>query len=572
METITQKQQLENLKLDLQRIQKSAYQAAVDANQDNLDDIAFEVRTSKNNYESGPSITYRNYFKMLNDIAKSSSALGIKKEDTILTLMPNLLEARALIYGHNIIGSTVFPTALMAPNNMVAKFINDNEIKNIFILSDIYEKYQNALNEKSLEHIICVGENIPKHKKIIPWTEYYQLKDNVASNIEPYYEKDKTAFLIGTSGTTGVAKCTCITNENLNAGALAYVDGNLMPGKTFMDILFPSITYGLIMGHVQLLDHKKTYIIPEVLLENTVKALCAIKPDIFAGGPVHQINIINSDEFKAGKIPPRKIYLSGGASLPKTVEETANNVQAGYKENGTINENLLVRQGYAMTETTGTGTMNPIGDYALGSIGKPIPYIEVKICNPETNQELGPNEPGEVYISGPTVAKGYYKNPEETKKAFQLHDDGKIWVHTNDIAYKDQDGHFFHVDRSKNIFMRIGTNVFPHIIAEFLNTLPYVKDSHVLGIEHPKYQTVPIAFIELQDNLPLSLEEILTNIKNECVANLEELSVPLDYIFVSHLPRNLGGKIDNNILKSALNIDYSKNPEGIQMVRELKLK
>ena len=154
----------------------------------------------------------------------------------------------------------------------------------------------------------------------------------------------------------------------------------------------------------------------------------------------------------------------------------------------------------------------------------------------------------------------YLNNDEETDKVVKIHRDGKRWIHTKDIAYMDEDGHIFHVDRIKNIFMRTGFNVHPSKISEFINTLPYVVNSVVIGFDHPKEVCVPIAFVQLDETMVKGMTDDMVEdiLKKECYSNLEETSVPYEFVFVDDLPINLGGKIDVRKIKSQSDIDLNK--------------
>ena len=134
----------------------------------------------------------------------------------------------------------------------------------------------------------------------------------------------------------------------------------------------------------------------------------------------------------------------------------------------------------------------------------------------------------------------------------------------------DEDGHIFHVDRIKNIFMRTGFNVHPAKIAEYINTIPYVRNSVVIGFEHPKEQSVPVAFVELEPSALINhtKEELLNEINKLCYSNLEETSVPYDYVVVDSLPINLGGKIDIQTIKKESEIDLNHNSKVLK--KELK--
>ena len=573
---------------------KSIYQLAKDANKYNMNKVAIDLRTSSNDYSKGIKITYKEFFDKINTNAKASSIIGISKDEIVPIILPNVPEARTLIYSNSIIGSVSYPISPLLPVNQLDQLISDNNIKNIFIFEAFYEKFENALQNEILENIVCLDGTeslpnnirtlkklkdglinkkgnllLPKNKKIMLWDEYQKYSKQIKGNMEPLYEDNHVTAIIGTSGTTGLPKGVCLTDENINVAALAYKNGKVFEGDTFLDALLPSIGYGISMLHFQTIAGKHVYLLPELLTTNTAKALSVLKPDNFPGGPVHYINLKASEEFKNGKVPKHNNYISGGASLPKDVESTLNGVDEGYTEEG-INDSIIVRQGYGLSENVARGTYSKRGSYKFGSIGIPMPYQTIGIFKPGTDEELDYNEQGEICITGPTVMQGYLKNEEETNKVILLHSDGKRWIHTKDIGYMDEDGHIFHVDRIKNIFMRTGFNVHPAKIAEYINTIPYVRNSVVIGFEHPKEQSVPVAFVELEPSALINhtKEELLNEINKLCYSNLEETSVPYDYVVVDSLPINLGGKIDIQTIKKESEIDLNHNSKVLK--KELK--
>lgn len=558
---------------------KSIYQLALDSNKYNMNNIAIDLRTSINNYEQCFTMTYGEFFKQINKNAKSSSVMGIKTDEIVPMIVPNIPEARTLTYSNSIIGSTTYAISPLLPVTQLEKILNENSIKNIFVFSALYEKYKKALQNSNLENVVVLNEEesvgyqiqtLKKikselvNKRIITWGEYLSYSNQIKEDLEPYYKDDHTAIIVGTSGTTGTSKGVCLSDRNLNAGALSYINGKVFEGS-YLDALLPSIVYGTVMSHLQVVDGKHVYLVPELLTTNISKALCATKADVFAGGPVHYININASEEFKNNQMPKRNIYLSGGASLPSDIESKLNGVSAGYSEDE-INNDIIVRQGYALSETGGLGTIAKRGAYTFGSVGIPMLYNTIGIFKPGTDEELGYNENGEICINGPSVMQGYLNNPEETSKVLMKHSDGKTWVHTKDIGYMNEDGKVFHVDRIKNIFMRTGFNVHPTQIAEFIDTIPYIKNSAVIGFEHPEEQNVPVAFVELEPNAldNKTKEEIIHEIDEQCYANLEETSIPVDYIIVDSIPINVGGKIDVEKIKKEANINFMENQKVLK--------
>lgn len=569
--------------IDIKDIEgKSIYQVIYDFNKDNMDKIAIDVRSSQDNFESGIKLTYGNLFDRIKSQAKSSKVLGIKKDEIVPLILPNVPEARTLMYANNILGALTYQVSPMAPVNSLIRIIKENRIKNIFINSMLYHQFEKALKNSMLENIILLNgsefmpddidslkslkeqllnKDMPIFKsnsKVIPWHEYAKSANSIKEEIIPYYEDNHIASIIGTSGTTGTPKGVTLTDRQLNAAALSYKKIDVFPGN-MMDALIPSIGYGLVMMHYQMMDGKYVYLIPELLIDKFPDALYKLRPDNYPGGPVHYINLNASEYKKNNTIPKGKVYLSGGATLDIELERQLNGVDKGYSEDGKFNDNIVVRPGYALTEHLACA-INTIGGYKFGSVGMPLPYTKIGIFKPNTDCELGYYEQGEVCVTGPATMQGYLNNEEETNKVIKIHSDGLRWVHTQDIGYMDQDGQLFFVERIKDIFMRTGFNVHPNKIAEFLNSIEFVENSAVVGFDHKEQQTVPIAFIKLKkqiDNMD-TLELLRRDIEYKCVENLEATSVPYKIIFVDDIPINSGGKIDKKKIKELSNIDLLK--------------
>lgn len=575
----------------------SIYQLALESNKENMKNVALDLRTSKNDFSKGLKITYENLFSRVDDSAKSSTVIGIKPDDIIPLVVPNLPEARIAIYSNSKIGAVSFPISPLMSVNQLEKIIKENRIKNLVIFDMFYEKYAPALKCDSLENIIMLDgtESLPKSiqellrlkeflkgtkrelykgdKRIIPWYEYDKYKKDHKGEIVPYYVDNHTAAIIGTSGTTGLSKGAMFSDRNINAAALSYKNGGLFKGN-FLDALIPSIGYGISILHYQTVDGKYVYLSPELLTTKFPDALLKLQPDNYPGGPVHYINIRNSGI--KDKMVKWENLISGGATLPKDLEKELNGVDEGYEEYGDydklkeldalpINDSILVRQGYGLTENVAVGTYNKRGTYKFGSIGIPMLYATIGIFKEGTDEELSYNEKGEICITGPMVMQGYLNNKDETEKTLKLHSDGKVWIHTKDKGYMDETGHLFHVDRFKNIFMRTGFNVHPSSISNFIDTIPGVSESAVIGFEHPEEQCVPIAFVVLDNNRDKEMteEKMREKIMQECVANLEQTSVPYEIVFTNTLPINLGGKVDQ--------IRIAKE-SGIDLMKDLKVK
>lgn len=521
-------------------------------------------------------LTFKKYIDKIINEASSLKKLGVKKGEIVPVFLPNIPEARTTIYALNIVGAIAYPINPLLPPKEFEKILIENNVKNLFMFNMFYQKYMLAIQNSSVENVIMtygtdmipkyilkfknILDNLKKGKRntlipdsVISWDEFIISKSK--ENIKPIYEKNQTSVIIGTSGTTGTPKGVCLTNENLNSMALEHLNGslNFKPGDKMLDILIPSIGYGLSVMHYEGVCGLETILIP-TLQSDIYPLLKKNKPDHFAGGPIHYENLVSYHENDP--IIYGKNFVSGGASLPKTIEKKLNKI----KEDDTFEEkNIFVRQGLGCTENGGASTYAKKGAYKPYGVGIPLLYETVGIFKPGTDVELGFNTDGEICINGPTVMKEYLNNEEETNKVLKKHNDGKIWLHTADIGYMDEDGQIFIKDRIKNIFARRGFNVHPNTVADFISSLPIVEKAFVMGINHPDEQMVPVAFIKLKEEMPLKEAE---NIINEnCYQFLEETSIPYEIVFVSDLPLNLGGKVDTKKLLELSQIDYFKNKE-----------
>lgn len=554
----------------------SIYQLIKRNNAGRLDNIALDLRNSANDYKKGIEITYRQFFSRVEDIAKSYSQLGVRENQIVITLLPNIPESRMLIYGLNILGATVYPVSPMIAASQLKQIISECSAKHAVVFSGFFGKFSSVLTSAGLDSILYLTgmESAPKPLQMLSkikmggstplpggnlmlWEEFDKLKKKVPHDIKPYYHPDHIAVIVGTSGTTGVPKGVCLTDRAMNAIAIQHrLSGILDEEEVMLDALIQSIGYGISTMHYSTCYGYKNILIPELLTTRFPEVLCLTKPDHFTGGPVHCQYLAMSEQFKNHKLPKLRNLVSGGATLPKDLEKQLNGVGEGFSENGSPDPRILVRQGFGATENGGCGAYAKPGAYKFGGVGIPLPLDTFAVFEPGTDKELPYNAEGELCICGPTIMKEYYNNPDETRLVLKKHHDGQTWLHLADLGTMDEDGQVFITDRIKNIFMRTGFNVHPSKIAEFIETIPGVKECTVIGVPHPAEQMVPVAFV-IPDRFVFSDDTAAKRVLSEaCVDNLSESDIPLDWVFVDEFPRNLGGKIDSKQLIQASGVNY----------------
>lgn len=565
----------------------SIYQLLKECNSDDLDAIVLKY--------FGFSKTYRKYFEEIEKYARALKGLGVEKGEVVLLALPNVPECRELIYALNILGAIAYPINPSMPPNEFYKIIAENSVKNVFMFNLFYEKFADALRKsgnvkniivsdgkesipkifssrlfqlnKKNKNISNVVVNVPFDVRNMTFSQFAKCKNRCKSSITPIYEPNSTAVIVGTSGTSGVSKGVCLTNENLNAMALQHLlgDMNISRGDVALDILIQSIGYGIAVAHYTGVCGVESVLVPK-LEDHIFKYIKTGDFDHFTGGPIHYNNLLKDIDGDTSKLPKMKTCVSGGASLPRITEQKLNSIDdVTFVETGDDGK-IFVRQGLGCTENGGAATFAKKGSYKFGGVGIPLAFENMGVFVPGTDTELKMGELGELCISGPTIMKEYLNNPTETKQVLKLHSDGKLWLHTCDIGMIDDDGQVYLTDRIKDIFMRRGFNVHPSTISQFLDSIDIVDTSKVIGVSHPEDQTVPVAFVKLKEGVPLenAKERILEN----CFQGLEEPSIPYDIFFVDEMPHNLGGKIDGNYLLeiSQVNYDVSSSKKDVKQL------
>jgi long-chain acyl-CoA synthetase len=233
--------------------------------------------------------------------------------------------------------------------------------------------------------------------------------------------------------------------------------------------------------------------------------------------------------------------LSGSAPLPVDVQEKFEKITGG----------KLV-EGYGLTETSPVTHSNLIwGEREKGSIGFPYPDTDCKIFLPGTTEEVPAGEIGEIAISGPQVMKGYWNRPDDTAATIV-----NGWLLTGDLGYMDREGHFFIVDRKKDMIIAGGFNIYPREIEEVLYEHEAVQECVVAGIPDPYRGETVKAYIVLKEGYTVSEEEF----NKYCRENLAAFKVPRVYEFRKELPKTAVGKI---LRRSLVDEEVAKQNEAV---------
>jgi long-chain acyl-CoA synthetase len=219
-----------------------------------------------------------------------------------------------------------------------------------------------------------------------------------------------------------------------------------------------------------------------------------------------------------------RLAVSGAAPLPGEVLEA-------FRER----MGVTIWEGYGLTETAPAVTTNALGEVAKpDSIGLVLPGMEVRLVDPQGN-EVEEGDPGEIVVRGPNVFKGYWNRPEESEEAFS-----EGWLRTGDVAYRDEDGYLFIVDRTKDLIIVSGFNVFPAEVEEALTSHPQIAEAAAVGTPDPHTGEVVTAYVVREAGADDLDEQAVID---HCAHRLARYKCPTTVTFVDRLPHGLTGKI-----------------------------
>ena len=343
---------------------------------------------------------------------------------------------------------------------------------------------------------------------------------------------DDLAALLYTSGTTGRSKGAMLTQNNLLSNAQVLADYWRFTDKDVLLHALPIFhTHGLFVAtNITLIAGGAMIFLPKFDLGDVLANLP--RATTMMGVPTFYTRLLDAPEFTGDLVRHMRLFISGSAPL---LADT----HAGFARR--TGHRILER--YGMTETN-MNTSNPYdGDRRAGTVGFPLPGVELKITDPETGQTLAPGEIGLIEVRGANVFRGYWQMPDKT--AAELRRDG--FFITGDLGRVDPDGYVQIVGRNKDLIISGGFNIYPKEIELLLDEQTGVLESAVIGVPHPDFGEAVLALIVARPGASPDLDAIQTAI----AGSLARFKHPRQLIIVDELPRNTMGKVQKNLLRDA---------------------
>lgn len=472
-------------------------------------------------------ITYKELQDKVYKVAAGLSNQGVKKGTNVALMMTNRPEYIITYFAILANGGTVVPINPAFKEQEVTYILNDSEATFLII-----EDASKSVIEKAMDQFTTVKMIIQfsdtGDERFLSWHQLYTSAS--ISEIVPLHSSD-VAQIIYTSGTTGSPKGAMITHGNLNWMAItAAVYNQFVPSDRILCVLPLFHAYAKLQGFLAPIAHGcSIYLEEEFHPVDTLKAIAEHEITVFLGVPTMYAFFAQVPQLvEQLDFSKLRIASSGGASPP---------AELLHKTNESLG--VDISEGYGLTESTFMlMTTHRSLPNKNNSVGMPLPGIDLKVIDPEGN-EVALHEVGEIIFRGPNMMKGYYKKPDETANTIK---DG--WLYTGDLAYRDEEGYHFIIDRKKDIIIHGGFNIYPREIEELLYQHPSIVECSVIGRPDSVFGEKTVAYVVTKD-AQLTEEDV----RNYCKATLAEYKVPHYISFIEEIPKSGTGKILKTALK-----------------------
>jgi long-chain acyl-CoA synthetase len=493
--------------------------------------------------------TYQQIDSLSTDFARSLVENGIKKGEPIGLLLVNSPQFVIAFYGILKAGGVVVAMNPAYLQRELAFQINDSGINRLFCEESRLDFLNTTLPLTSVKNVVFTSDKdldeifaLAVSGKDATSEKWHNLhKDSLASFLLagslsttklPNVQGEDVAIYQYSGGTTGVPKAAEGTHYNVVANTIQFRSWlyGLKEGEEVVMAAIPlfhvygmviALSMGIALGASIILEPNPRNF--ESILNNIQKYGATLFP-----GVPNIYNAINRHpDVQSGKIrlDTIKACISGSATLMKETKEKFETYTGG---------KLL--EGYGLSEAPTATHCNPMmGENRIGSIGLPLPDVVAEIVSLEDGQTRMPVYiPGELIIKGPQIMRGYHNKDAETRNAIK---DG--WLYTGDVAYMDDDGYFYLVDRKKDVIKVGGLQVWPNEIEQAISEHPDVLEVGVVGVVHSEFGERVKAFVVKKPGSELTGDEV----KTWCAAHLARFKVPSYVQFIDQLPRSSVGKV-----------------------------
>jgi len=497
----------------------------------------------------GTTISYERLYEEVESLAGYlQRELGVEKGDRIVLYMQNSPQFVVAFYAVLRLGVVVVPVNPMSVTEELTHYVEDSGAKMAICGGELYPQLSPLLGESHLERAIVAAYSdyleeetdlampdavsAPREEvedeRAIPW---HAALEAGRSPEEVSVGPDDMALLPYTSGTTGRPKGCIHTHSTLNA--------NLIGAAVWNGITSDSVSLSTLpFFHVTGMEHSMNAPIftggAMVLMTRWDRELAAKLVERhcvthWTNISTMVVDLLSNPEIGEHDLSSLQFVGGGGAAMPEAIGEKLEEVSG-----------IRYAEGYGLSETIAQTHMNPPDRPKLQCLGIPSFDVDSRVVNPETLEEVGVGEGGEIVSSGPQVMKGYWKRPEADEESF-FERDGKRFLRTGDIGTVDEEGYFFMVDRLKRMINVSGYNVWPAEVESALYEHPAIQEAVVISIPDERSGEAAKAMIVLKEEEKGNVAE--EDIVEWAQGKMATYKYPRSVEFIDELPKSGTGKI-----------------------------
>ena len=531
---------------------------------DYLDRLASEHPANAALLFKGATMTYGELSERSDAFAAALSQMGVRKGDRVALVLPNCPQFFIAEFAAWKCGAVVVALNPTYTDRELELALTAAGVETVVVLTPFYGRVKAIQQKTRVRRVIAtsIKEYLPRVLSVL-FTLFKEKKEGHRITLAPddvWLQRllranrgarrpavavgpDDRAVVLSSGGTTGTPKGVVGLHRHYVAAGLQLYEWTKSAKQPWTDVIMLPLPLFHVYANVGVqplafVGPNPLSIVPNPRdINDLLKTIAQVKPAFFNGIPTLYNAILNHPDVRAGKVDLSSIKLcfSGAAAL-----------MAETKRQFEEKTGAMIVEGYSLTEGMMACCVNPVqGTKKLGSIGVPLPDVEVRIVGAEdASTILGPNEVGEMLLRAPQHLLEYWNNPGETALVLQTHGDGGPWVHTGDLAYMDEQGYIFLVDRKKDMIKTSGFQVWPREIEEVIATHPAVHEVAVAGVPHPAKGEIAKAWVVLKPAASASEDDL----RAFCRERLAPYKVPGSVEFRPDLPKSMVGKVLRRML------------------------
>ena len=512
----------------------------------------------------GSTISYGDLDSQSTAFAAALAAIGVRPGDRVALLLPNCPQFFIAEFGAWKAGAIVVPLNPIYAERELEAALSSTGATVAVALTPFYQRIKNIQVRTQLREVIAtsIKEYLPAVLRIL-FTLFKEKKDGHRISLaagDRWFQgvlrehqssprpavtvrPSDRAVILSSGGTTGTPKGVVGLHRDYIAAGLQLFEWTKSAKTPWTDIIMLPLPMFHVYANVGV--QPLAFVSPNPLslvpnprdIGDLLKTIKQVKPAFFNGIPTLYNAILNHPDVRAGKadLSSIKLCFSGAAAL-----------MAETKRQFEEKTGARIIEGYSLTEGMMACCVNPVqGTNKIGSIGLPLPDVDVRIVEAEHgDRDVDPGTVGELIMRAPQHMAEYWQNASEMAETLRRHGEGEPWIHTGDLAYMDEEGYIFLVDRKKDMMKTSGFQVWPREIEEVLSAHPAVMEVAVAGIPDDAKGEVPKAWVVLKAG-ETATEAAL---RDYCRDKLAPYKVPAQVEFRNDLPKTMVGKVLRRLL------------------------